>query len=75
MKSLLHFGLVLVLVLVWHLNVLAKQNKLNLCQVKTSFIVSFMPAYFDENAPSDKHQGTEICSETDRHQHTSVINE
>jgi hypothetical protein len=37
-----------------------------------SFIASSTPAYFDEIAPSDKHQGTEICVETDRQTDSST---
>jgi len=54
------FGFVL------HLNVLSKHNKSNLWQVNTSFIASFVPAYFEKSGTSDKYQGTERCSETDR---------
>jgi len=35
-------------------------------QVNTSFIASFIPVYFEESGPSDKYQGTERCSETER---------
>jgi len=52
--------------LVLNLNVLAKHNKWNLWQVNTSFIASFILAYFEEPGPSDKYQWTERCSETDR---------
>jgi len=62
----------LVLDLVLHLNVLAKHNKWNLWQVNKSFIASSIPAYFDESASSNKHQRTQICSETDRQTDSST---
>ena len=65
--------LVLVLILVVHLNVLARNDKWNLWQVNKSFIASFNPAYFEESGRSNKYQWSERCSETDRQQ-KSVIN-
>jgi len=46
----------LVVLLVLHLNVLAKHNKWNILQVKMSFIASSVPAYFENSGPSDKYQ-------------------
>jgi hypothetical protein len=39
---------------------------MKLWKVNTSFIVSFIPAHFGESGPSNKYQGIERCSESDR---------
>jgi hypothetical protein len=56
----------LVLVFILHLNVLDKHNKGNLWQVNTSFLALFISTYFEESGVSNKYQGTERCSETNR---------